>query len=88
MSEGWRQSPFVVGKTYRVLRTFQAMRDAFTAGEILVYRSCGWSRYDGVTGYFFQAPHETLFRAWDVRDEEDLSVWTTLFEPLPLTPAP
>jgi hypothetical protein len=85
---GWRPSPFKVGRHYRVLHTFQAMRDAFTAGEILVYRSQGWSRYDETTAYYFQAPNDIRIRTWDVPDEDDLSIWKTHFEELTLAVAP
>jgi hypothetical protein len=77
---GWRVSPFKEGKSYRVLKDFQAMRGAFRAGELLVYRSAGWSRYDGVTGFFFEPPSDAGTRVWDVRDEEDLSMGKQLFE--------
>ncbi len=76
----WRKTPFTVGRRYRVLRSFQALRDSFSVGEILVYKSVGYSRYDGMTGYFFEAQDDPRTRAWDVGDEEDLSVWKTLFE--------
>ncbi len=35
----WRESPFVVGRRYRVRRDFTALRDSFRAGEILTYDS-------------------------------------------------
>jgi hypothetical protein len=75
-----RKSPFKVGRRYRVLRSFRAMRDAFSAGEILVFKSEGYSRYDEAAGYFFEALDDPRTRAWDVRDDEDLSIWKTLFE--------
>jgi len=84
----WRRSPFKVGRSYRVLQTFQAMRDAFTAGEILVYRSQAYSLYDGVTGYFFDSPTDGRTRAWDVSDDEDLAAWKVLFEEVVPTPGP
>ena len=81
--QSWRKAPFKVGSRYRVLRSFQALRDAFSAGEILVYKSEGYSRYDGATGYFFEAPDDPRTRAWDVGDDEDAAVWNTLFEEVP-----
>jgi hypothetical protein len=77
---GWRPAPFRVGQHYRVLQTFRAMRDNFTAGEVLVYRSQGWSRYDETTAYYFQAPDDTRIRTWDVRDEDDVATWKAYFE--------
>ena len=83
---GWRPSPFKVGKSYRVLQTFKTMRDSFTTGEILVYRSQGWSRYDGITGYFFQAPNDEKIRRWDLPDADDIAAWKKVFEELPAAP--
>ena len=74
-----RRSPFKVGRSYRVLRAFQS-RDAFPAGEILVYKSEGYSIYDGATAYFFETMSDQQSRTWAVRDDEDLEVWRTLFE--------
>ena len=79
----WRESPFVVGRHYRVIRDFQALRDTFTAGEILVYERDAWSRYDGITGYFFSEAGSGELRSWDIDDGEDLGVWRDLFEELP-----
>ena|SRR5580765_331701 len=83
----WRKSPFKVGSRYRVLRSFRGLRDSFSAGEVLVYKSQGYSRYDGATGYFFESPNDSTTRAWDVGDEEDLSVWSTIFEEVVPSPA-
>ena len=76
----WRQSPFVVGRHYRVRHDFQALRDRFEAGEVLVYERDAYSRYDSCTGYFFSQPDVTYLRTWDVYDEEELEVWRELFE--------
>ena len=35
--------PFAVGQRYRVLKDFKALRDAFLAGEVLIYESTAWS---------------------------------------------
>src|SRR5262245_57877153 len=83
---GWRQSPFKVGRTYRVRDSFKALRDSFTAGEVLVYRSQNWSRYDGVTGYFFTAPNDDKIRRWDLPDADDIATWKKLFEDVSVTP--
>ena len=77
----------MVGRRYRVVHDFTAMRDTFAAGEILIYRSQGWSRYDEMTGYFFQGPNDTKIRAWDVPDRDDLATWRDLFEEVPVAPA-
>ncbi|TDU62526.1 hypothetical protein EI77_04627 [Prosthecobacter fusiformis] len=75
--------PFVIGRHYRVRRTFKALRDHFTEGELLIFDSRAWSRYDGMTGFFFSQPGRENIRAWDIGDYEDLSIWTELFEELP-----
>jgi hypothetical protein len=58
---------FEVGKNYRVKKSFIALRDQFREGELLTYKESAYSRYDGITGYFFSdEKHGT--RSWDVYD--------------------
>lgn len=80
--------PFVVGRRYRVLQSFTAMRDSFVKGDELVYESSAWSRYDGITGYFFRNQASGIMQWWDIYDHEPLSQWTELFEPLDSAPKP
>lgn len=75
--------PFTIGRSYRVLRSFGALRDSFTAGEVLTYDSKAWSRYDGITGYFFQQEGREDLRVWDLDDDADVMVWKELFEEIP-----
>ena len=79
----WRQSPFVVGHRYRIRRDFQAQRDSFRAGEVLIYDRDAYSRYDGCTGYFFSQLGAPRLRSWDIHDEADLTIWQELFEAMP-----
>lgn len=72
-------SPFVVGRTYIVLKDFDALRDRFTAGETMIYCDTAYSRYDGYQGYFFTDCRTGWTRAWDIRDHEDIAIWRTLF---------
>jgi hypothetical protein len=58
---------FEVGKLYRVRKSFTALRSEFRAGELLTYQASAYSRYDGITGYFFLADSQTA-RSWDVYD--------------------
>jgi hypothetical protein len=81
----WRPCPFNVGASYRVKRDFTAMRGSFTAGEVLTFHSDAWSRYDGITGYFFRQTGKEGIKAWDLPDDEDLEIWRELFEMLPET---
>jgi hypothetical protein len=74
---------FGPGKRYRVLSEFKALRDTFRAGEILVFHSEAYSRYDGITGYFFTQDGIAGLRRWDVSDEDDTAVVSALFEELP-----
>lgn len=76
--------PFFVGREYRVRHSFQALRDRFVEGEILIFDSSGWSRYDGITGYFFRSPDQPGLRLWDIYDDEDVGVWKEHFEEMPL----
>ncbi len=85
MSDAYTPSgPFVTGKTYRVLQTFKALRDQFEAGELLVYKNSAWSRYDGITGYFFNTKGKDEGRMWDIYDEVSVfSEWTKYFAEVP-----
>jgi len=76
----WRTSPFTLGRHYRVRKDFAALRDSFTAGDILTFDSEAWSRYDGITGYFFRQPARETLRVWDIEDDADIQIWTELFE--------
>lgn len=76
-------TPFTPGRQYRVRADFKALRDSFVAGEVLVFDSQAWSRYDGITGYFFRQDGFEGLRVWDIADEQDVAVWATLFEELP-----
>jgi hypothetical protein len=82
-----RECPFTRGRSYRVLQNFDALRDSFTAGEVMTFESDAWSRYDGFTGYFFRQPGREMLRSWDIADDADILVWRVLFEELadPLT---
>ena len=73
--------PFAVGQHYRVLKDFKALRDTFLAGEVVIYESTAWSRYDGITGYFFQ-DLESRGRMWDIYDDEDVGIWKEFFAPV------
>ena len=76
----WSNCPFVVGKTYRVRKTFQAMRDSFVEGEIIVFDREAYSRYDSITGYFFTQEGRQCLRLWDIGDDVDVKVWKEFFE--------
>jgi hypothetical protein len=78
----WRDSPFKTGRTYRVRRDFASLRDVFRVNELLVFETDAWSRYDGMTGYFFKSQETNVTRVWDVADDAYLARWTDLFEPL------
>ena len=84
----WRECPFKRGRGYRVRRTFAALRDSFTSGEVLTFDSDAWSRYDGITGYFFRQAGREMLRVWDIGDDADIKVWKELFEELSDTVAP
>ena len=76
--------PFVKGRRYRVRQDFKALRSHFHAGDVLVFESRAWSRYDGITGYFFSR-EAGGGAAWDVPDEDEgteLPKWRELFEEL------
>lgn len=82
MSASAAEYPFRVGARYRVKRSFKALRDRFEESEVLVFDSSAWSRYDGITGYFFTQAGAAGVRSWDIGDEESVEIWRELFEPL------
>jgi hypothetical protein len=84
----WRECPFIRGRRYRVRQSFAALRDFFTAGEILTFDSDAWSRYDGITGYFFRQSDLETRRVWDIYDDADILVWRELFEEIHDSVAP
>lgn len=71
---------FKIGSHYRVRRSFTALRDSFVEGELLMYESKAYSRYDGITGYFFQQVDGPGMRWWDVYDDQPGDLWLELFE--------
>ena len=76
-------NPFVVGRRYRVVREIEALRDTFREGEILVFHSQAYSRYDGIMGYFFSQAGVRGLRSLDVADGEDVAAARARFEELP-----
>jgi hypothetical protein len=84
-NQGWRHCPFKRRRVYRVKKDFESLRDRFAKGELLRYRGEGHSIYDRMTGYFFVSAanderQERPIRVWDIADDEDISVWSDLFE--------
>lgn len=78
------RSPFRRGRRYRVVKSFEAERDRFEAGEILIYRRDAYSIYDGLTGYFFsETTASRRMRVWDWDDYNGPPKWRCVFEPLP-----
>ena len=79
MSTTWRIEPFEKGRSYRVRKSFAALRDSFREGEILRYQKSAYSRYDGMSGFLF-GDSEGKIRCWDIHDDERLEVWSEFFE--------
>jgi len=75
----WRDCPFIVDGFYIVLKSFKALRDTFIEGEVLQFERDAWSRYDGVTGYFFRQENSAGTRVWDIGDDDDIEQWRELF---------
>ena len=80
---GYDGRPFHIGRQYRVRKDFRALRDTFRAGEVLSFDSAAWSRYDGITGYFFTQEGREGLRLWDIDDDVDVSCWVEFFDLLP-----
>ena len=79
MPSTWRKVPFTKGRSYRVRKSFKALRAVFQEGEILRYDNDAYSLYDACTGFFF-FDSEGKIRSWDVRDDQSIDVWPELFE--------
>jgi hypothetical protein len=75
-----RQSPFTIGRSYRVRRDFQAVRNRFRAGEVLKFEGDAYGAESQTAAYFFSTPDAKPLRAWDVKDSEDLEKWLEIFE--------
>jgi len=73
-------NPFEYGAVYRVLIDFEAPRDRFVAGELLMYWRFGSSIYDSMQGYFFRQPDSERVRSWDISLGGDAAGWVDLFE--------
>jgi hypothetical protein len=80
LTQTMRECPFKLGRQYRVRKSFNALRDSFSAGEVLTFERDARSRYDGITGYFFRRAGTDTLRVWDIDDEADIIVWKDLFE--------
>jgi hypothetical protein len=61
---------FRSGCEYSVKTTFEALRSSFAQGEVLIFTSDAYSRYDSCTGFFFYDPLTGEVKAWDVHDSE------------------
>ncbi|HVX91578.1 MAG TPA: hypothetical protein VHC20_08315 [Candidatus Paceibacterota bacterium] len=79
VTSAWRPCPFVVGKSYRCLKSFEGFRDVFSEGDLLTFVSTAHSRHDSMTGYFFSDAGGRI-RSWDIHDNDDLGVHRDLFE--------
>jgi hypothetical protein len=75
-----RQSPFIVGRQYRVRQDFKAVRDRFLAGQVLKFEGDAYGSSSRCSGYFFSLSGAEQLRVWDVRDDQDLDIWRELFE--------
>ncbi len=74
------QTPFEFGAVYRTRADFEAPRDRFVAGDVLMYWRFGKSVYDGMQGYFFRHPDSERVRSWDISLGGDPSGWVEHFE--------
>jgi len=73
-------NPFEYGAVYRVRTDFEAPRDRFVAGDVLMYWCFGKSVYDGMQGYFFRQGDSERVRSWDISLGGDPSGWVQHFE--------
>ncbi|WP_395753179.1 hypothetical protein [Prosthecobacter sp.] len=80
---GPHDGPFQRGHGYRVKKTFAALRDSFTEGEVLIFQDSAYSRYDSITGYFFRQTGKEGLRVWDVDDDAEDGLWRQFFEEIP-----
>lgn len=80
--------PFRVGAIYRAKKDFTALRDRFTAGQLLTFKREGHSWYDGIRGFFFSQPGTDEIRVWDIYDSDDIAIWRELFEEMPAVDQP
>jgi hypothetical protein len=77
-----RSSRFKVGRSYRVLRAFQSGMDEFVPGEVLVFQSVSYSRYDESSAFLFRAAVGGELKTWFLYDA-DLDNGAELFVEVP-----
>jgi hypothetical protein len=86
--------PFRPGASYRVRQDFEAFRDTFREGEILIFRRDAFSRYDGMHGYMFSSQgNDGCDRVWDTDiypnpiPTRNVKLWKDFFEEVDLSEA-
>jgi hypothetical protein len=77
----WRPNPFKIGRTYRIKQDFRSIQFTFVSGQIVRFKSEGYSRYDSATIYAFEDTITGENFQWWLSDNEDESRWEELFEP-------
>jgi hypothetical protein len=79
-SAPWYSVPFTEGVAYIARSTIIGDFDRIEKDSVLVYRSTGFSRYDGYIGFFF-TDSDGKKRRWDINDSLDpVSEAKKLFE--------
>jgi len=75
-------SPFQKGRQYRVRKSFVSCitADQFEEGQILEFRDCVYSLYDGFTRFIFIKISDEKRLCWEIWDDECLDTWLELFE--------
>jgi len=66
----WYPVPFEKDHAYVAISDIPGHLDRIEKGERLVYRSTGFSSYDGYIGFFF-TDGSGRDRRWDIYDEAD-----------------
>ena len=59
---------------------FKSVLDAFKKGEVIIFESADYSRYDSATIYTFQSDDTGDRKQWFLSDEQASDVWKTFFE--------
>lgn len=76
--KAWRKCSFKKGEKYKVNEHTHSLRDRFRKGEVLIFQTDIYSRYDGMTGYVFVDEWGTQ-KVFDITDDEDFETANKLF---------
>lgn len=74
------EQSFEVGRRFRVIKAFVNLGDSVSIGDVLIFKSIAYSRYDCAYGYFFMIERNGKETCWLNYDDDQPEVWRDFFE--------